>query len=108
MEPNRELRRSFRGTLDGVGAPGPIEERIGRRLIRVVDPDSAEGARLVRDHRVEWIGPEGDSFGPVGLEEAWDLLRRRLERRIAEPVEDPEDGRALRDGLQALTSRSRS
>ena len=32
--------RLFRCTMTGDGRPGPIEERIGRRLVRLVQPES--------------------------------------------------------------------
>ncbi len=46
---------TFRGTLSGDGRPGPIEERLGRRLIRLIDPESDEGMRLLSEGRVDLL-----------------------------------------------------
>ena len=89
----------LRTTLSGDGCPGPIEERIGRRLVRLVDPASDEGIGLLRSGAVEWIGPEGDALGRLRPEEAECILRERLERRLGDPDADPH---ALRDGLARL------
>jgi hypothetical protein len=96
----------LRATVDGDGRPGPIEERVGRRLLRVVDPDSPEGEELLRSGSVELIGPSGESFGRVAVQEVWRRLARRLEERLssAEPLEDP----VVRDGLERLRARCRT
>ncbi len=91
----------LRTTLSGDGRPGPIEERIGRRLVRLVDPGSDEGLRLLRSGTVEIIGPEGDPLGCLCPEEASRILRERLERRLADPDADTD---ALRDGLARLAA----
>ena len=76
------LRGTFRATISGTGRPGPIEERVGRRLIRVVDPGSREGALLARSGTVTWVGPEGDALGRLDLASVRRLLHERLERRL--------------------------
>jgi len=55
-----DTARRFCGTLVGDGRPGPIEERIGRRLVRLVDPLSDEGVRLLAGGEVELVGPDGE------------------------------------------------
>ena len=76
------VRGTFRTTLNGIGRPGPIEERLGRRLLRIVKPDSKEGASLLRSGRVTFLGPEGESLGCADLAQARRLLKRRLEQRL--------------------------
>jgi len=102
-----ETPRRYCGTLAGDGRPGPIEERIGRRLVRLVDPESDEGRDLLDQGRVELVGPEGDRLGSLRLQEAYDRLRRRLEERLAE--EEPAAGArsGLREGLTRLEGWSR-
>ena len=92
---------SLRATLAGDGRPGPIEERIGRRLVRLVDPSSDEGLALLRSGSVELVGPEGDLLGCLLPEEASRVLRERLERRLADPAAD---AAALREGLSRLAA----
>jgi hypothetical protein len=76
--------RSFRVALTPDGCPGPIEERIGRRLVRLVDPQSEEGRRLLDSEAIEWVGPDGDSLGRLSVEQAYDELFSRLERMLDE------------------------
>jgi len=104
-DPVRPTASFLRATVCGDGRPGPIEERLGRRLLRVVDPDSAEGARLLRSGEVELIGPGGEHLGRIGLEEACRRLRARLERRLRDPVEEVEADEA-REGLERLRARA--
>jgi hypothetical protein len=87
--------------LFGDGRPGPIEERMGRRLIRLVDPESEEGLDLLRSGRVDLVGPDGEHFGQMHPAEACRRLRHRLERRLADP-DAQEDAEALREGLDRL------
>lgn len=96
-------RGTFRATITGVGRPGPIEERVGRRLVRVVDPESREGVALARSGRIRWVGPEGDCLGSMDLEDVRRLLCERFERRIAESSAEA----ALRDGLARLRAPAR-
>jgi hypothetical protein len=77
-----EHERSHRATLGGDGRPGPVEERIGRRLVRLLDPLSAEALALSAALRIEWIGPEGAPLGRVPVSDACDELRRRQERAL--------------------------
>jgi len=69
-------------TLTSDGRPGPIEERIGRRLVRLVDPVSDEGIDLLLSRSVLFIGPGGNRLGYVHPEEAIAALRKELEDRI--------------------------
>lgn len=95
------MEEVFRATVSGDGRPGPIEQRIGRRLVRCLDPESAEGRRLLDNARVELIGPEGSPLGRISLEQALDRLRQRLEEKLAgagnetEPPVLAEDRRRL-------------
>ena len=99
--PLLSARGTFRATITGVGRPGPIEERLGWRLVRIVDPASREGATLLRDHQVTFIGPEGTVLGRLDLDQAQRLLRLRLENVLAE-VGGDEGAEAIRDGLVRL------
>lgn len=93
-------RGRFRAMLSADGSPGPIEERCGRRLLRTVPPESTEGRSLLGDARVELFAPGGEPLGR-DPEVALDILRRKLEARLADPDADAEIA-ALRDGLDRL------
>lgn len=94
----------LRATLAGDGAPGPIEERAGRRLIRLVDPSSDEGTRLLYSGDVSMVGPGGESFGRISVEEAWRRLRARLEALLADEGGPEEE--SIREGLERLRRRA--
>jgi hypothetical protein len=95
-------RLTLRATITGVGSPGPIEERLGRRLVRLVDPDSREGSALLRSGRVTFVGPEGLALDCADLAEARRLLRARMERRLADDCDTTADRSAIEDGLARL------
>ncbi len=97
---------AFRATVSGDGSPGPIEERIGRRLVRLVDPGSEEGERLLSSGLVELVGPGGEKLGRIRMEEAWRRLIRRLEEQLES--RDALDEELLREGLDRLRSHAAS
>jgi hypothetical protein len=99
--------RTLRAILTGTGRTGPIEERLGRRLVRLVDPESAEGRSLLDSGSVTLIGPEGESLGPMAIASAWRRLRVRLERALEDPACGPDEGRAVREAIEALPQASR-
>jgi len=99
-----ESSHVFRATVLGDGSPGPIEERLGRKLLRVVDPSSAEGQRLLRSGSVEILGPGGENFGRIRMQEAWRQLIRRLEERLESC--DLQGEELVREGLKRLRSRA--
>jgi hypothetical protein len=92
---------TFRGTLSGDGRPGPIEERLGRRLIRLIDPESDEGLNLLAEGKVDLLGPDGTRLGTIRAAEALKRLRIRLEERLAHRGAGPHGGE-LADGLDRL------
>lgn len=94
-------RGTYRATITGIGCPGPIEERLGRRLIRLVDPESKEGSALLRSGRVAFLGPGGEALECQDLREARRLLRDRLLNRIAR-CGGADGSDALQDGLVRL------
>ena len=107
MEPTAPRTRGLlRATVSGDGRLGPIEERIGRRLIRLVDPQSKEGRSLLDSHVVDLLGPGGEHFGCVAPGEARRRLREKIEERLAE-TRSESDADALREGLRRLDAHNR-
>ena len=97
-------RGTYRTMLSSDGAPGPIEERYGRRLIRTVAPESDEGRALFDASRVDLIAPGGEPLGR-DPDVALQALRQKLEARLADPDDDAEVD-ALQDGLARLRRRT--
>lgn len=94
----------YRATVSGDGRPGPIELRLGRRLLRTVNPESDEGRDLLEQARVDLIGPEGVRFGRITLEQAMELLRRKLEASM-ESASSGAERDAMQEGLRRLAGR---
>ena len=106
MDPHAPRPRGLlRATVVGDGRLGPIEERIGRRLIRLVDPQSDEGRALLNSAAVDLLGPEGERFGRIVPGELRRRLRERLEHRLA-LQESGSEGSALREALRRLEARA--
>ncbi|ANM29192.1 hypothetical protein ABI59_05665 [Acidobacteria bacterium Mor1] len=98
----------FRGTMRSDGDLGPIEERYGRRLMRLIDPDSDEASALLDAGRVELVGPDGAPLGATPLEQAYLELERRLRDRLAQMDEELDsEFRALSDCLDRVRDRER-
>lgn len=97
------LSPALRATIAGDGTPGPIEERMGRRLLRLVDPSSEEGERLLRSGLVDLVGPDGEKLGRIGIEEARLRLAARLEEWLLEAQESVEQ-ELVRESLERLRS----
>jgi hypothetical protein len=105
---NPRPRGDFRMTLTGDGRPGPIEERIGRRLVRLVEPESEEGLSLLAARCVRFIGPGGTPLGYVHPSEAIEYLREALEERLEQAEGGgSDDCPAFREGLDRLENWSR-
>jgi hypothetical protein len=101
--PEELTRRSLRATLAGDGRPGPIEVRIGRRLVRLVDPGSDEGRQLLHSGAVELVGPGGESFGRIAVAVAWRQIEARLATRLDGATEN-----GGKEGLEASLERVRA
>jgi len=107
VEPTAPRTRGvLRATVSGDGRLGPIEERIGRRLIRLVDPQSEEGRSLLDSQAVDLLGPGGEHFGCIDPGEARRRLREKIEDRLAEARSGTDIG-ALREALRRLDARGR-
>ena len=70
---------TYRGVLSADGHCGPIEHRVGRRLIRLIESNSTEGRRLLSKGQVELFSPEGASLGKSEIEKACRAHAKRLE-----------------------------
>ena len=94
---------TYRGTLSGDGRPGPIEVRLGRRLVRLIDAESLEGTRLLASGQVDLIGPDGTRLGTMRAADALRRLRDRIEQRLASVSKFEQFEREMvEDGLDRL------
>lgn len=86
MREGRGLQgRRLRAFLLGDGTPGPIEVRLGRRLLQLLSPESQQGRALLDAGGVDLVGPDGEALGRIPIQEARKRLQERLERALASP-----------------------
>jgi hypothetical protein len=90
--------KTYRAALLGDGSVLPIEERLGRRILRTIEPESAEGRALLQEGQVvlrreteEWREPIASA-----------LERLEEEHRQELHEGEPEARRLLEGTLRAL------
>lgn len=93
--------KTYRAALLGDGSVLPIEERLGRRILRTIEPESSEGRRLLGAGQVILRGETEEWREPI------DEVLERLERSCrdemdGEGLEEPEARRQLEITLAAL------
>ena len=97
-------QKRYCSVLCGDGSVLPIEERLGRRLMRTIDPASAEGRDLLRRGWVSLRTPEGRNIEGRPLPEVYARLRDEVEARLAERPDD-ESWRLHFDSLRQTIER---
>jgi hypothetical protein len=90
--------KTYRAALLGDGSVLPIEERLGRRILRTIEPESAEGRRLLGAGQVILRGESEEWREPIGE------VLERLEKRHRDGLDEdePEACRQLESTLRAL------
>lgn len=84
--------KTYRAALLGDGSVLPIEERLGRRILRTIEPVSPEGRRLLGAGQVILRGESEEWREPIGE------VLARLERKHRREM----DGEGLESTLRAL------
>ncbi len=92
-------------TLLGNGEICPISEMLGRRRLRRIAADSAEGRRLLRSGQVTVRTRQGRRFSGTSIVEVFDELARELRQAASDPGADPRAVEDLERALDALTRR---
>lgn len=82
----QRIRKVYTAAVTGEGRVLPIVETVGRRVLRQISPESAEGERLLRDGRVNLWADDGtrarlDAAGKSLPREITPLPQRRPARR---------------------------
>lgn len=82
-------QKQYSAVLCGDGSIMPIEERLGRRLLRRIEPDSAEGRDLLARGWVSLRNIEGRSLPSDSLSRLYARLREEARTRLSERPADP-------------------
>jgi hypothetical protein len=93
--------KSYRAALLGDGCVLPIEERLGRRLLRTIEPASSEGRRLLGSGQVS-LRHEADDWTTT-IRDALDRLERKA--RESFPREASDERCRLEATLSAIRQR---
>jgi len=73
--------KRYASAIMGDGSILPIQESIGRRLLREIDPCCSEGRRLLIQGRVSLHAADGSPIPDRRIEEVLDRLIERTRRR---------------------------
>jgi hypothetical protein len=96
------FRKTYSAVIRSDGSVLPIEERLGRRLLRTLPPDSAEGRQLLRKDCVTLLTADGRHLPGVSIEGVYERLRAETTMRLSEHPSDPEWRRRCKDTLVTI------
>lgn len=82
-------QKHYSAVLCGDGSVLPIEERLGRRLLRTIEAPSTEGADLLRRGWVTLRTVDGKAIDRLPLSRVYARLKEELTERLAERPKDP-------------------
>ena len=94
-------QKRYTAILCGDGKILPIEERLGKRLLRTIESGTLEGRDLLRRGWVFLRTADGKCLEGTPLQHVYACLREEAESRLAERPDDP---RWQRHWLTQITS----
>lgn len=101
------VKKTYRAVIRDDATLLPIEERLGRRLLRTLSPDSREGRALLRRGDVTLRRADGTAVPQRSFERLLERLSKEASARLASSP-DPDSRRACRDALQRITRSRRA
>lgn len=96
------FRKTYSAVIRSDGSLLPIEERLGRRLLRTLPADSQEGRQLLRKDCVVLLTADGRHLAGLSIEDVYERLRSETTIRLAERPGDPEWRRRCKDALVTI------
>jgi hypothetical protein len=96
------FQKTYSAVIRSDGSVLPIEERLGRRLLRTLPPDSPEGRQLLRKDCVTLLTADGRHLTGLTIEDVYDRLRAETAMRLAEKPRDPDWRRRCKDTLVTI------
>src|SRR5262245_191480 len=91
------FQKTYSAVIRSDGSLLPIEERLGRRLLRTLAPDSEEGRQLLRKDCVTLLTSDGRHLAGLTIEDVYERLRVETASRLAEHPGDAEWRRRCKD-----------
>jgi hypothetical protein len=77
QDPTGLERKRYLAIVRSDGALLPIEERLGRRRLRSLTPESLEARRLLQSGAVAFVMPDGTELAGVPLADVYERLSAR-------------------------------
>jgi len=104
LEPRLEsvFRKTYFAVIRSDGSLLPIEEKLGRRLLRTLPADSNEGRQLLRQDCVNLTTAEGRPLAGLSIEDVYQKLRSQTTQRLARRPHDPDWVRHCQDTLVTI------
>ncbi|MEW5807440.1 MAG: hypothetical protein AB1756_08865 [Acidobacteriota bacterium] len=96
--PSSALYKSYIVRLRGDGQILQIEERVGKKLLRTIDPLSKDFRELLRKEGMAFHMPDGEKFHGKSLGEAY----QKLIDRALEAIEKAPESREWRERHEEL------
>ena len=94
--------KTYSSVIRGDGTILPIEERLGRRLLRSLDSASREARALLRSGRVRLRSSDGRELSGASIAAIYDRLRVETSAQLSERAEDPRWRRHCREKLETI------
>ena len=86
--PSSALHKNYVARICGDGKILPIEERIGKKLIKTINPVSRKGKKLLAQQKVTFHLPDGDRLSPTSLSQVFLKLRESTLEKMKKFPED--------------------
>lgn len=102
------LRKSYTALICDDGTILPIEEKLGRRLLRTIDPASREGRELLRRDAILLTSAEGPTIAGLAIDEVLDRLSRRSGESLARHGKDRQSAQRSLDAKHRIGQLRRS
>ena len=96
------FQKTYSAVIRADGSLLPIEERLGRRLLRTLPADSSEGRQLLRKDCVTLLTSDGRHLPGLTIEDIYERLRAETATRLAERPGNAEWRRQCEDTLVSI------
>lgn len=96
------LPKTYSAVLLGNGSVLPVEERLGRRLLRTLSADSPEARALLARGHVTLRQADGRVLGSLPLSRALERLAEQARVQLERSAGDPATARRFREALHRL------
>lgn len=82
------LHKSYVARICGNGQILPIEERVGKKLLKTINPVSKKGKELIAKQEVTFLLPDGERLAKASLRQVFLKLRENTLEKMKLPLED--------------------